>query len=255
MYVDESGDIGLQNSPTTHFILTGLVIHETNWLPALNQLINFRRRMKASYGLLLKEEIHASAMINNPGDMRRIKRHERLSIIRHFADEVAQLPGVNIINIVIDKRNKSGNYDVFEKSWQALIQRLENTTLNGNFPHPQEDKSTRFPGEGALILPDNTDNAKLQRLLRKMRRHNYVPGMGGLPSRNILLRSVIEDPYFKDSAHSYFIQAADTAAFLLYQNINPNAYMRKKGGANYFSRLDPVLCTVASRNPGGIVRL
>jgi len=28
MYVDESGDPGLVGSPTEHFLLTGLVVHE-----------------------------------------------------------------------------------------------------------------------------------------------------------------------------------------------------------------------------------
>ena len=31
MYVDESGDCGLQNSPTRYLVLTGLVIHELRW--------------------------------------------------------------------------------------------------------------------------------------------------------------------------------------------------------------------------------
>ena len=28
MYVDESGDSGLVNSPTRYFVLTGMVVHE-----------------------------------------------------------------------------------------------------------------------------------------------------------------------------------------------------------------------------------
>lgn len=31
MYVDESGDIGLVNSPTHYFVLVGLVLHELRW--------------------------------------------------------------------------------------------------------------------------------------------------------------------------------------------------------------------------------
>jgi hypothetical protein len=41
-----------------------------------------------------------------------------------------------------------------------------------------------------------------------------------------------------------FSPAADLVAFLLYQELAPNVYMRKKGGHNYFDRLAPVLCTV-----------
>jgi hypothetical protein len=71
----------------------------------------------------------------------------------------------------------------------------------------------------------------------------------------MMVTNLIEDPYFKDSEHSYFIQAADLAAFLLYQKLSPSSYARKKGLTNYFDRLDPILCKVASRtDPQGIVR-
>ena len=45
MYVDESGDTGLDGSPTDHFVLTGFVVHEADWLDYLERLIAFRRRM------------------------------------------------------------------------------------------------------------------------------------------------------------------------------------------------------------------
>lgn len=43
MYVDESGDSGLTNSPTQFFVLSGLVAHEIRWLPVLQQIMQFRR--------------------------------------------------------------------------------------------------------------------------------------------------------------------------------------------------------------------
>lgn len=82
MYVDESGDSGLNNSPTRYFVLTGVIMHELRWNDYLARLIEFRKRMRNSFGLLLREEVHAAKMINNPGDLVRIKRNDRLSIIR-----------------------------------------------------------------------------------------------------------------------------------------------------------------------------
>jgi hypothetical protein len=40
MYVDESGDCGLNNSPTKYFVLTGLVIHELRWKQCLESLLD-----------------------------------------------------------------------------------------------------------------------------------------------------------------------------------------------------------------------
>ncbi|MGH2600854.1 MAG: DUF3800 domain-containing protein, partial [Dehalococcoidia bacterium] len=38
MYVDESGDSGLTNSPTRYFVLTGLVVHELRWQAYVEQI-------------------------------------------------------------------------------------------------------------------------------------------------------------------------------------------------------------------------
>ena len=251
MYVDESGDSGMASSPTRYFVLSGLVFHELRWRPYLDQLVEFRRRMQRTFNLRLREEIHAARMINHPGDLQRIKRNERLTILRFFADEIATMSEINIINVVVDKQGKPPNYDVFGTAWKALLQRFENTITARNFPGPKN------PDERGMLFPDDT-TPRLSRLLRQMRRYNPIPHhpVYGTGYRFLNITNIIEDPNFRNSQDSYFIQAADLAAYLLYQHIAPNAYMRKGGGHNYFNRLEPVLCRVASRNdPQGIVWL
>jgi hypothetical protein len=250
MYVDESGDSGLMNSPTRYFVLSGLVVHELSWGQVLDDLIHFRRQAKRAYGLKLREELHAAKLINSPGPLVRIPRHQRLALIRDFADALSSMPDVNLINVVVDKQGKGMQYDVFENAWRTLIQRFENTVRYRNFRGPMNTD------DRAMLFPDNTDNERLRKLLRKLRAYNPVPNSGGAGYRNLRMMQIIEDPVFRDSEHSYFVQAADLAAFLLYQELAPNAYMRKKSGQNYFQRLSPILCTVASATDlRGIVRL
>ncbi len=121
MYVDESGDSGLVNSPTRYFMLTGLVLHELRWHDAINDLITFRKKMRAKFGLLMREEIHAGKMLTRPGGLVRIKRNNRLSIIRHFLDDLAVKRYLSIINIRVDKHGKPQGYDPFEAAWKALV--------------------------------------------------------------------------------------------------------------------------------------
>lgn len=252
IYVDESGDPGLTNSHSDYFILSGLVVHELRWGTYLNQLIDFRRRMQATFGLRLREEIHASKMIVRPGKLVRIKRNDRLTILRFFANELAIMPHLNVINVVVKKADKQSGYDPFIMAWRALLQRFENTISNRNFPGPTN------PDERGLVFPDNTADKKLTQLLRQMRRYNPIPNQlqYGVGYRNLLIGNVIEDPNFRDSEHSLFIQAADLIAYLLNQKLTPNSYFRQKGARNYFDRLDPILCKVASRtDPQGIVYL
>lgn len=252
MYVDESGDPGLLNSPTRYFTLTGMVVHELRWHEALNRLISFRQNMRRHFNLQMSEEIHAGIMLSRPGILIRIKKNDRLTIIRLLLDELASMRFLNFINVRVDKQGKPANYDPFERGWEALIQRFENTLQWRNFPGPW---LTRDIG---VIFSDAANEAALRGLYRRMRVYNPVPNMrsrfaGGY--RQLPLSRIAEDPNIRHSHHSYFIQAADTAAFALYQWHAPSAYMRKKGAKNYFLRLDPVLCKVASKGPYGIVEL
>lgn len=250
MYIDESGDTGLTNSPTDYFILSGLVVHELRWNQFLNDLISFRRDLRNTLGLKLRDEIHSVAFINRPKDLKRIPRNQRLLIMRLCLDWVANQPDVSIITVVVNKINKPQGYDVFSNAWEAIIQRFENTIRHKNFPGPSN------PDERGLILPDNTDGEKLRKLLRKMRRFNFIPSQIGLPPRNMLLNYVIEDPFLKDSHQSFTHQLIDVIAYSARQLYEPNAYMRKKGGTNFYQRLDPVLCKVASKKHSlGIVEL
>jgi hypothetical protein len=141
-------------------------------------------------------------------------------------------------------------YDPFIKGWEALIQRFENTINNRNFAGPAN------PDDKGLIFWDDTNGPELRRIYRRMRSHNPVPNQFGLGYRQIPLVRIVEDPSTRDSEHSYFIQAADAAAFALYQWYSPSAYIRKKGARKYFERLLPVLCKVASsRHQFGVVEL
>ena len=169
MYVDESGDPGIQGSPSRYYVLSGIVIHELRWLDCLNQIINFRRRMQGSFGLRMREEISGSAMMSKPGPLVRIPRNGRLTIIRAFALELASVRDMSVSNVVVDKQGKNQNYDVFAIAWKALLQRFENTISNRNFP------GLANPDERGMIFPDNTDNKKPTQLLRQMRRYNPVP--------------------------------------------------------------------------------
>ncbi len=240
------------NSPTRYFVLSGLVLHESRWLPYMDQLIAFRKRLRNAPGLLLKHEIHAAHFISSPGPAAYLKRDVRLSILRFFANELSGMTDFRTINVVVDKVGKAPDYDVFDNAWRALIQRFSNTMSYQNFP------GSANPRDWGMLLPDQTNTKKLTNLVRRLRRFNPVPNQpqygGGY--RNLPILNLIEDPFFKDSAHSYFTQAADLVAYLLYQELDPNGYIRRKGARHYFNRLRPIFCLhAATGDQRGIVRL
>lgn len=231
----------MKNSPTNHFVLSALVVHETHWRQLLDAVIALRREFRSAYELKLREEIHAAEWFSKPGEMARIPKHIRLHMCKKVIDFVEQLDYVRIINVVVEKDGKPQDYDIFTAAWQHLIQRIDNTLWYGNFPNGFVRKN-----ECAMLLPDRTDDKKLKTLIRRMRRHNYVPYIGGKSARPLNMRYIVEDAYMKESADSYISQLVDVISYFLYQKLSPNSYMRKKKGYNFFMRLDKVLFKEAS---------
>jgi len=259
MYVDESGDCGLpgSGSPTKYFCLTGLVVHELRWLDVVADILEFRRWLKQKYGIYLDEELHAGEMINKPKktpkSIRSLRKYERLAVIRNFADAIARLSDVSLINVVVDKQKYATKDEIFRKAWYVLFQRFENTIRYQNFPGP------RNADERGLVFADETDSRKLRVYLTKMRQRNPLmvkQRSGAFAVKDEPIRVIIEDPVVRDSRLSYLIQAADCATFVFKQYIEPSAFMKRHGGNAYLNRLGPVLCKHASLNdPMGIVRV
>jgi hypothetical protein len=123
MYVDESGDTGLTNSPTRYFVLSGLIVHESYWRELINTLVAFKRKMRTLHGLPVRAEIHASEFVNTRAYD--LERHVRLAILRNTLDELAKLDFISLTNVVVDKENKPDNYDVFHSAWGTLFNDLK----------------------------------------------------------------------------------------------------------------------------------
>ncbi len=252
MYVDESGDPGLAGSPKNYFALSAIVIHEHSWKDFLVRLNDFRKKLKETTTLKIREEIRCSDMISKPGPLNRIPRHIRLDIIKKCIDWLNSQPDANVFSVVVNKNNSKTN-DVFEKSWSTLITRFENTIRSGNFNGP------RVAHNKGIVITDNTDGKKLTAIIRKMRHYNAISNnisMFGSGYRNMPLQYVIEDPVYRDSKHSLIHQMCDVLAYCARAQYEPNAYMKKKEGYNFYKRLTNVSVKhVSHRNEWGIVEL
>ena len=87
-----------------------------------------------------------------------------------------------------------------------------------------------------------------------MRIYNPVPSHYG-GTRNIPTDNILEDPFLRDSKHSYFIQAVDVIAHALYRKEYVKGSLRKYGVNKLLDTSKPILLKEASNNdPLGIVR-
>jgi len=244
MYVDESGDPGIGVHATPHFILSGLIVHQSEWDKYLSRLKAFRKSLKEKYELNQRTEIHAKELIRicKEDAYRTIKKDDRIKLLKEYCTEIPRIFDTGkIINVALRKADFTESGKIQEVAWQRLIQRFD-TFLKKN------------ANEKGIIISDDTDSAMLMQLHRKMRVYNPTPShFSG--SYNAPTDSIIEDIFMRSSHHSYFIQTVDVISHLLYRKEYPKGSLRKYNLDGQFDKLEPILLKEASRSDAlGIVR-
>ncbi|MED0660017.1 DUF3800 domain-containing protein [Bacillus smithii] len=253
VYVDESGDTGTYNSPTKYFILSALIVHESNWIRFLDDLVDFRRKLRDTYHLKMREEIHAAEFFQSSKKYDHLKKHVKLQICKKAIEFQESLDYIQVMFVVIDK-SAHQNEDIFDMAWKYLIQRIHNTLEHKNFDVIAKDIDQTW-NESFILIPDKTDDKKLKQLVRRMRRYNPIPSRFGGGFRNLPLKYIVEDPYSKDSAESYIHQLVDVNAYFMKQKYDPTKYMKKKKAHNFINKFDKVLCTAISRTQDGVLSI
>ncbi len=251
IYIDESGDPGQNGSD--HFILTGVIVPETQWRTYLDSLHSIRQTIKQNHSLPVRTELHGAELFYPRGSSQYNKlkgRKERLEIYSYFLKEIsARLQDIRIVNIYVDKTKidwASDRAKSFEEfAWTSLLQRFHNHLLKD------------CENESGMVFADQTNERKLRSLVRKLRIFNHVPSLVQQgTSRSIPLSRIVEDPIIRDSAESWFVQIADLASHSLYRKLHVKGSFRRFNADKLFDHLDPVLLKAASRtDPHGIVRL
>lgn len=114
----------------------------------------------------------------------------------------------------------------------------------------------------AVIFADEGREYEITKALRKMHVFNPIPSqLGGWASgsytKNITTDRIIEDPVFKRSDRSYFIQLADCVAYaLLKREVPPTPVIARYKIDEMFEDILSGVCYKAAspRDPLGIVR-
>lgn len=274
VYVDESHD-------REKFCLSALCIRHQEWREAFDRVKQHRAVLKADYGIPLSKEIHAQEFVSGRGNpsTREIGKFHRTRIFMGLLNVISQLPNVMLINVCLDIR---GRKDVHLDAWDRLLNRLERTMLafeERELPlrknllaavsehlderrlHLLEERLLAYAPR-FIIIADEGKELAITRSIRRMHVFNYIPSrLGAWPdgerSRNIPIQRAIEDPVFKESGRSYFIQLVDCVAFaLLKRESTPTPHVKRYGIDGMFEKCLAGVCFKdASRtDPLGIVR-
>jgi hypothetical protein len=242
LYVDESYD-------ENKFVMTALCMEDAAWRANFDSTKKFRQDLKATFGIRVSRELHATRFIRDRWDGISTKKLEHADRRVAFEATLAHLATLNLVafNVCLDVKQWGGT----PKAHQIAIERLANRV----------QATMRALGSHAIVLFDEGKETEIRKLVRKMAVFNPIPSaygvwQDGAPSKNIVLDRVLEDPVFKDSRASYFLQLADFAAFtLLKAEVPPTNFIQKFGYDKLFPVLHPICFKKASgKDPYGIVR-
>lgn len=235
IYIEDSGDEHLA-------IFSALAIPVEQWRDCFARIKEFRRNLKQTHGIYVYKELHAWKFVSGRGHIadRVVTKSQRAAIFAQALDVIAQLPGAQMFNACFPQGRTNW-------AFERLVNRIERTLVTW--------------GSHAVLFCDQGKESDYTRLVRRMNVFNPIPSQfgtwkdTGASYRNIPLQRIVEDPVFKRSDQSYFIQLVDFAAFSLLRRERPTPKLQRYGLDTAFTRLQPILITAANRrDPEGIIR-
>ncbi|MBU1661642.1 MAG: DUF3800 domain-containing protein [Chloroflexi bacterium] len=235
IYIDDSGDENIH-------IFSALSVSVAEWHEAFAQVKKFRRELKQTYGIYLDKELHAWKFISGRGRVsdRILTKSQRCLIFRNTLNMTTRLPGVRIFNAVFPKGDD-------ERAFEWLLNRI--------------NRSMQIWGSYTILVCDEGKEIHYTRLVRRMYVHNPILSQygkwksTGQSRKNIPLTRIVEDPFFKDSKQSYFVQLVDFAAYALLRQESPLPSKTKYGLHEAFDELAPILVHEATHQDSrGIIR-
>ena len=234
IYIDESYD-------KTLYAYSAVFINAFMWNQYFKNLSDWRIRWFDDYGIPPDYELHATDFVGGRGEYPARKgKAYRADLFYEAIGLIENMKGVSVINAITP--SKKEHLELFAVMLNSINKKLE------------AEKAT-----GILICDEGNEN-KLTSIVRKMKKKNHIPyNSSGSTSgtRNIPLDRIVEDPLFKTSESSYFIQLSDFLAFSLLRNEKPLPNTQKKV-KDAFNQLDQVLVKQASKKDKrnkGIVRV
>ena len=236
IYIDDSGDEKIG-------VLFALVVPDIHFVSIFRQIRDFRRSLKQKYGIFVHKEFHASEFVSGRGKIsnRTVTKYERCEIFKESLRLLSSIPEIKFFNAVFPAKED-------ERAFERLLNRINRTMSAWN--------------SLAMLFIDEGKELQYTKIARRLSVFNPIPSKyatwldSGQQTKNITTELIIEDPIFKKSQRSYFIQLADFCAYSLLRRENPIPSKSKYGIDVAFNILKPILITAAVRkDPEGIIRL
>lgn len=240
-YVDESYDDSV-------FTMSALVVQVGQWRAAFDHLRALRTTWKRDHGIFSGRELHATEFVPGRGRIadRMIAKALRAQLFKDFLQHLAAMPGARIFGGAW-RRSGDPLWYTHAKAFSRIQERLQTRCTKRH-----------IPVQHILMVVDEGREAELRRISRRSKVFNAVGSQlgaweDGASYKNIPNDRLVEDPVFKPSQQSVFLQAVDFVAYsLLKSEVAPTNHIARYGLNDCYRLLGPILGTEASpRDPKG----
>jgi len=225
-------------------IFSAMAVPHDKWNASFEYLKKWRKHLKDVHGIPMGYEMHATQFLSgrgSNGQLAALSRHKRSQIF-HKSFEVVE----DMHRLGVRRFHGCNNDDDQFRAFERLLNRINRTM-------------TAWDSYAHLICDEGKETQSV-RMVRRMRVHNPIPSMysswgtGAVP-KNIPLDRIVEDPHFKRSSVSYFIQTVDFLAHGLLRREIPTPKARKRRIHLSFNQLDSVLTKECNKaDPHGVIR-
>jgi hypothetical protein len=242
-YIDESYDDEI-------FAMSALIVPVAHWRDTFEAVKAHRQQLKAVYGIFTSKELHALEFVSGRGRIseRMIPKGLRAQLFRETMDMLAGLRHVHVISGAWPLEGM-GKREIHAKAFSRIAERLQRRAVEN--------------GSHILRVVDEGKDVELRTIARRSAIYNMVGSRYGMwedgsPAKNIPNDRLIEDPIFRSSARSYFLQLADFVAYALLKSETTVTPLAQRYGLHEcYDKLKPIIITKAStKDPKklGIVR-
>lgn len=242
-YLDESYD-------DTAFVMSALIVPDHSWREAFGVLQHYRSHLKQTYGIFTSKEFHATEFVAGRGRIAPsvVAKGLRAQIFKEYLGVLTGLPGAAIISGCWPRAGISLG-EIHSKAFSRIQERLQRRCAAKN--------------SQMIMVVDEGRATELQKVARRSKVWNPVGSRfgaweDGSSYKNIPNDRLIEDPVFKASHQSFFLQSADFIAYaLLKSEVPPTANVQKYRINEAYELLEPICAKEASaKDPRhlGIVR-
>lgn len=222
-YIDESKE---QNNV---FVYTALILNGDDWTTVFSAVKDFRKSLREAYGIYQAHELHAWKFAAGKGQIsdRPISKALRAQIFRETLRFIAGCGHFQLFSSV----NSNERY-----AFERLLNRV--------------NRAAESVGERVLLFCDQGQEVEFTRRVRRMRVYNPIPSNRGKwggsdeTTRNIPVIQIVEDPIFKNSRESYFIQLVDFCSYALLRMERPIPSRTELG----YDQMFPILASITARN-------